>query len=198
MNNIRLLIGDDVKLIREGLKIILERFGDIEVVGMAQVKEEALALCQSAAPQVVLMDIRRPGCDGVEAARRIHARHQDIQVLILTTFSDMDYIEGALRQGAAGYLYKDSAHNVIYEAIKAASRGSIVVPPAVARQLLSHVALQKFKGRNRSQDLTAREITFIRLGTQGLSNKEISRPLFWSEGSVKKPNQSNSFQVIAA
>lgn len=182
MEKIKIIIADDEKLIREGLKIILETYGDIEVVALAENGEEALRALQEQPAQLVLMDIRMPVCDGVEATRRIHQLYDKIKILILTTFSDSAYIREAMKFGASGYLLKDSDYDVIYEGIKAAMKGNVVVHPEVATRLLSEQAPVTDYS---DFDLSDKEVQLIDLVAQGLSNKEISEKIFLSEGTVK-------------
>lgn len=123
MNIIKVLIVDDEKLIREGLKIILSTHEDIDVVGMCSNGQEALEFIRKNRVDIILMDIRMPICDGVLGTRIIKEEFEDIKVLILTTFDDREYIHEALKYGASGYLLKDSSYDLIYEGIKVAVKG---------------------------------------------------------------------------
>lgn len=120
MDKIRIAIVDDEKLIREGLKIILSSYEDIDVIDMGENGLDALKICKSHEIDLVLMDIRMPLCDGVEGTRLIKNEFPNTKVLILTTFRDIEYIQEALKNGASGYLLKDSSYDLIYEGIKAA------------------------------------------------------------------------------
>ena len=166
MDKIKLLIVDDEKLIREGLKIMLSIFEDIDVVGTAENGYKALEFCQNNEVDIVLMDIRMKECDGVMGTRLIKEQFTKIKVLILTTFKDKEYIQDALKYGAFGYMLKDSSHDVIYEGIKTAYKGNMVVHPEVAT-------------------LLDKEIKIIELIANGLTNKEIAQEIFLSEGTVK-------------
>ena len=190
MEKIRVLLVDDEKLIREGLKMILSTYDDIEVVGLCSNGEEALELCRKTDIDLILMDIRMPKCDGVMGTRIIKEEFNNIKILILTTFNDSEYIHEALGFGASGYLLKDSSHELIYEGIKATVKGNIVVHPEVATKIL----LRENKENNvidnpcdivSQYDLTDKEITIIREIAKGLSNKEISDNLYLSEGTIK-------------
>jgi DNA-binding NarL/FixJ family response regulator len=191
MGKIKVLIVDDEKLIRDGLKIILSTYDDIEVVGLCEDGYNALNFIRENPVDIILMDIRMPKCDGVLGTRLIKEEFEDIKILILTTFSDMEYIQEALKYGASGYLLKDSSYDLIYEGIKAAIKGNIVVHPEIADKLLSNISrdrenIEKIKIHN----LTDREITIIKEIAKGLSNKEIGDKLYLSEGTIKN-NVSN-------
>lgn len=186
MDIIRVLIVDDEKLIREGLKIILSSYGDIEVVGTCGNGQEALEFIRINDVDVVLMDIRMPVCDGVLGTRIIKEEFDDVKILILTTFDDREYIYEALKYGASGYLLKDSSYDLIYEGIKISTKGSLVVHPKVADTIVSSVSKDGDCSKEiEKYDLTDREVTIIKEITNGLSNKEISEKLFLSEGTIK-------------
>ncbi|EQB87348.1 hypothetical protein M918_09625 [Clostridium sp. BL8] len=188
---INIIIVDDEKLIREGLKIILSSFEDIEVVALCENGEEAYKSCKEHVVDLVLMDIRMPKCDGVLGTRLIKETFKEIKVLILTTFNDREYIHEAMKFGASGYLLKDSSYDVIYEGIKAAIIGNVVVHPEVASVMM----VEEVKKDNSEQvieqyNLTEKEVSIIREIANGLSNKEIGEKLFLSEGTIKN-NISN-------
>lgn len=183
MDKIKLLIVDDEKLIREGLKIILSIFEDIEVVGTAENGYKALEFCKNNDVDIVLMDIRMKECDGVIGTRLIKEQFTKIKVIILTTFKDKEYIQDALKYGAFGYMLKDSSHDVIYEGIKTAYKGNVVVHPEVATQIMKNSVSE-----NRDIErfnLLDKEIKIIELIANGLTNKEISEEMFLSEGTIK-------------
>ncbi|KHD35886.1 LuxR family transcriptional regulator [Clostridium acetobutylicum] len=189
MDNIKVVIVDDEKLVVDGLKIILETYEDIKVVGTAKNGEEALKVCRQSSPDVVLMDIRMPKCDGVLGTKLIKKEFKDIKILILTTFNDVKYIHEALKYGASGYILKDSDYELIYEGIKAAFKGNVVINPEVASKILSEngeynkeQALEEVKTK---YDLSDKEISIVREIASGLSNKEIAEKLFLSEGTIK-------------
>lgn len=143
MDKIKVLIVDDEKLIREGLNIILSSYEDIELVGMCSNGQEALEFVRSNDVDVVLMDIRMPVCDGVLGTRIIKEEFEDIKILILTTFDDREYIHEALKYGASGYLLKDSSYDLIYEGVKVAVKGSLVVHLKVADTIISSVSMEE-------------------------------------------------------
>lgn len=183
MDKIKLLIVDDEKLIREGLKVMLSVFDDIEVVGTAENGYKALEVCKTTDVDVVLMDIRMKTCDGVMGTRLIKEQFTKIKVIILTTFKDKEYIREALRYGAFGYMLKDSSHDVIYEGIKTAYKGNMVVHPDVAIEMMGSNGV--IKSNIDKYRLLDKEIKIIEAIAKGLTNKEISEELFLSEGTIK-------------
>ncbi|MHB9943337.1 DNA-binding response regulator [Clostridium sporogenes] len=188
MNKTNIIVVDDEKLIREGLKIILSTYDDIEVVGVAGDGREALSLCKEKDVQVVLMDIRMPNCDGVLGTRIIKEQFPHIKILILTTFNDKEYIHEALKFGASGYLLKDSSNELIYEGIKACVKGNVVVHPDVANNIILNTTYEKELNDDDislKYNLTGREINIIREIANGLSNKEIAERIYLSEGTIK-------------
>lgn len=183
MDKIKLLIVDDEKLIREGLKIMLSIFEDIDVVGPAENGYKALEFCKGNEVDVVLMDIRMKECDGVMGTRLIKEQFSRIKVIILTTFKDKEYIQDAMKYGAFGYMLKDSSHDVIYEGIKTAYKGNMVVHPEVATKMMDNSICNK-KDIDKF-GLSEKEIKIIEFIANGLTNKEISEEIFLSEGTVK-------------
>ena len=184
----RILIVDDQRVVREGLAIVVEGFPETEVVGLAGDGAEALDLVASAAPDVVLMDLRMPKVDGVEATRAIRERHPDVAVVVLTTYADDDSIVAALSAGAAGYLTKDAARDDIRRAVEAAAAGQAVLDPSVQAALLK--AAQQGAARPAAptappDGLTDREVEVLGLIASGLSNHEIAERLFVAETTVK-------------
>lgn len=200
MEKIKVLLVDDEKMISSGLKIILETYEDIEVIGTASNGEEALHACKRERPHVVLMDIRMPKCDGVSGTRLIKEKFSDVKILILTTFNDVEYIHEALKYGASGYILKDSDYDSIYQGIKACIKGNVVVNPEVASKIISENVKYNIKSNmeeiKREFELSDKEISIIREVANGLSNKEIGEKLFLSEGTIKN-NISNILFKLA-
>lgn len=185
MDKIKLLIVDDEKLIREGIKIMMSTFSDIEVVALAENGYEALEVCKSIPVDIVLMDIRMKTCDGVMGTRLIKEQFSNIKVLILTTFKDKEYIQDALKYGAFGYLLKDSSYEVIYEGVKSAYMGNMVIHPEVAKEFIVENG-SSFKKKNIEKlNLSEKEVNIIEAIANGFTNKEISEKLFLSEGTIK-------------
>jgi DNA-binding NarL/FixJ family response regulator len=205
---IRVLLVDDQELIREGLTIILDAEADIEVVGRAANGQEAVEVARSISPDVILMDIRMPVMDGIEATRQIKAERPDIHILILTTYDEDELVFAGIRSGAIGYLLKDITRTQLAEAVRGAARGEAQIDPAVASQVLAEFQrMANLLQRRVSQPspptseppaderqpmaqpmleaLTTREETILRLMTEGLTNAGIASRLHLSEGTIK-------------
>ena len=183
----RVIVVDDQTVVREGLVTSLETMQGVEVVGSASDGEEALELVAAVSPEVVLMDLRMPRVDGVEATRRIRANHPETQVVVLTTYADDESIVGALRAGAIGYLTKDAGRDHIRRALEAAASGQAVLDPAVQTRLVEVATVPGTGAGNGPppDGLTEREAEVLRLIAAGRSNAEIGRELFVSEATVK-------------
>lgn len=183
---IRVVIADDQKLVREGLEMLLSASPDITVVGTASDGEEAIAQAASERADIVLMDLRMPRVDGVEATRRIAGAAGATRVIVLTTYADDDSVFAALRAGARGFLTKDAGAQEIAQAIRTVHAGEALLEPSVQRRLLEGLAPQPPSQPAAFPDgLTAREVDVLRLIAQGLSNAEIATKLFISEATVK-------------
>jgi len=187
---VRVLLADDQRVVREGLGTLLGLLPDIEVVGMASDGDEAVALTMELRPDVVLMDLRMPRCDGVEATRRLRAHDPDVKVLILTTYADNRSVIDALRAGARGFLTKDAGAAEIQAALRQVKLGRAVIDPAVQHHLLDAIATGAAAGSPEARHaypdgLTPREAEVLALIAAGLSNAEIARRLVVSETTVK-------------
>jgi DNA-binding NarL/FixJ family response regulator len=185
----RVVVADDQRVVREGLAVLLRLLPGVEVVGMARDGEEALALVERLAPDVVLMDLRMPRCDGVEATRRLRERGSATRVVVLTTYADDRSVVDALRAGARGFLTKDAGAEEIERAIAAVVRGEAAIDPAVQHHLVDAVAggppAQEPAAPELPDGLTPREAEVLSLIAQGLSNAEIAARLVVSEATVK-------------
>ena len=185
---IKVMLVDDEQLIRSGLKIMLETYPDIEVIHQAGNGREAFECCQMEVPDVVLMDIRMPVSTGIEGTKLIKEAYPEVKIVMVTTFQDTEYIVEVMQYGASGYLLKDSSYEAIYDGIKVALSGKVVMDATVSEKLVMQPKAQTTTNQQTdisSLGLTEREIELIRLVSQGLNNKEISEALFLSEGTVK-------------
>jgi DNA-binding NarL/FixJ family response regulator len=187
---IRVVLADDQRVVREGLGTLLGLLAGIEVVGTAADGEEALALAEELRPDVVLMDLRMPRCDGVEATRRLRERDPTIKVLMLTTYADDHSVIDALRAGARGYLTKDAGAEEIQQALHQVTQGQAAIDPAVQHHLLDALATSPHPGQaepaSRLPDgLTPREAEVLALIAEGLSNAEIADRLVVNESTIK-------------
>ena len=184
---IKVMLVDDEQLIRSGLKIMLETYPDIEVIHQAGNGREAFECCKIEVPDVVLMDIRMPVSTGIEGTKLIKEAYPEVKIVMVTTFQDTEYIVEAMQYGASGYLLKDSSYEAIYDGIKVALSGKVVMDAIVSEKLVMQPKAPTTieKTDISSFGLTEREIELIRLVSQGLNNKEISEALFLSEGTVK-------------
>lgn len=185
---IRVVLADDQTLVREGLTLMLGLMDGVEVVGVAVDGEEAVAAVSTQQPDVVLLDLRMPRVDGVEATRRIRATYPDTEVVVLTTYADDESVMSALRAGARGYLTKDASSEEIEKAIRDAAAGRTRLDPAVQERLVELVTASPAAPTVATPPggpLTERETEVVTLMAQGLSNREIAAQLFVTEATVK-------------
>jgi DNA-binding NarL/FixJ family response regulator len=194
---IRILLADDQTLIRQGIQTLLELEPDLLVVATAGNGHEAIAGVERERPDVVLMDIRMPLMDGVEATRTITARFPEVGVIILTTFDDDEYVFEGLKAGARGYLLKDVDSSEIVVAVRAVAAGEALIQPSIARKVVAEFSRLAAQGRSANktvpastadrleEPLTEREHEVLRAIAAGLSNREIAERLVITEGTVK-------------
>jgi NarL family two-component system response regulator YdfI len=181
-SSIRILIVDDHLVVREGLRTILEVTQDLIPVGEAGDGAEAVRLVGELSPDVVLMDLRMPGVDGIEAIRQIKADYPQVEVVILTTYDDDEYIVQGLRAGARGYLLKDAGRQVLFESIRAAARGESLLPSAVVDKVVARLTKPQPLELG---TLSARESEVLEFLAEGAANKEIAARLHITERTVK-------------
>jgi DNA-binding NarL/FixJ family response regulator len=181
---IRVLLADDQRVVREGLAMLLDLLPGVEVVGTAADGEEAVRLALARAPDIVLMDLRMPRCDGIEATRRLAQERPETRVIALTTYADEPTVLNALRAGARGYLTKDAGAEEIAHAIEAVARGEAALDTAVQRHVVAALA-DATDAAALPDGLTPREAEVLGLIADGLSNAEIAERLVVSRATVK-------------
>lgn len=182
----RVVICDDQAIVRDGLAMLLKLDREIEVIGTARDGLEAVELVEKEGPALVLMDLKMPGMNGIEATRRIRAQFPETKVLVLTTYDDDEWIFDAIRAGASGYLLKDTPHAEVVAAIKGTVAGGAYTDPSVTQKLLQAVASQQSHSSTTVTDeLTARELDVLRTLALGLNNADIAEALHLSEGTVR-------------
>lgn len=189
---ISLILVDDQKIVREGIKILLSLDEEIKIIGEAENGVQLLELLRTEKPEVILMDIRMPLMDGVEATKIVKEKYKEIKIIILTTFDDDEFIFNGLRNGADGYILKDAGSEDIIKAIKTAYAGNILLNPEIATKLVkafNSIADNKNDTSDENKQklclLTPRELEVAKLIGEGKTNRDICRNLFLTEGTVK-------------
>lgn len=189
---INIILADDQQIIREGIKMILSLYDDVRIIGEANDGKELLYLLTNLNPDVILLDVRMPNINGVDATKIIKENYKNVKVLILTSFNDDNYIFDSLKNGADGYLLKDSNSDTLIDAIRTVYNGEMLLAPEVTKKVVTAFKSITIDNTcpNREEEinsdlLTSREIDVARLISQGKSNKDICHILFLSEGTVK-------------
>ena len=197
MEAIKVLIVDDHTVVRDGLVAMLGREGDFAVVGEAKNGMEAVERARELRPQVILMDLRMPELDGVEAMRRIRAENSEVNFLVLTTYDNDEYIFDAIEAGAKGYLLKGASREELFDAVRAVRRGESLIQPVVAARVLDRFAQLSRKAAQSAdtESLSEREVEVLKLMAKGSANKEIGANLSISESTVKT-HVANIFQKL--
>ncbi|MEL7224625.1 MAG: response regulator transcription factor [Cyanobacteria bacterium J06576_12] len=181
---IKLLLADDQTIFRQGLSSLLSLESDLKIVGEANHGEEAITLAASCQPDIILMDIRMPICDGVQATKAIHTRYPWIRILVFTTFDDDDYVFQSLQAGALGYLLKSTPSREVAEAIRNLHRGYSQLGPTIAPKVFSHIET-KTEVTDYSHQFSHRELEILKQLGQGKRNREIAANLNLTEGTIK-------------
>jgi len=191
---INIILADDQKIVREGIKMILSLDDEINILGEAENGSQLLILLKKVLPDVILMDVRMPIMDGVEATKTIKEKYKNIKVIILTTFSEDEYIFKAIKNGADGYILKDAGSDYIIKAIKSAYNGTMLLDPEVALKIVkaynsitneNQYSRKVYNQKHKLDVLTPREMDVAKLVAKGKSNKDICKILFLTVGTVK-------------
>jgi len=182
----KVIICDDQAIVRDGLEMLLKLEPDIDVVGTAEDGATAVEMVAKEKPDLVLMDLKMPVMNGVEATRQIRAKYPEVKVLVLTTYDDDEWVFDAIQAGAAGYLLKDTPRDEVVKVIRGTVSGKVYLDPSVAGKVLEQVSGHQTQPATLiTSKLTEREIEILRLLANGLNNKDISERLFLSEGTVR-------------
>jgi len=197
VDTIRILIVDDHEVVRDGLSVMMERQDDFQVVGEATNGQEAVDKALSLRPDVILMDLRMPEMDGVEAMRRIRAEQEDAKFLVLTTYDSDEYIFDAIEAGAKGYLLKDASREDLFRAVRTVYQGESLIEPGVVSRVLNRLTELSHRAAHGPDHpaLSEREVEVLQLMARGSANKQIAADLSITESTVKT-HVANIFQKL--
>jgi two-component system, NarL family, response regulator DevR len=189
MDTYRVLLVDDHPIVRQGVRSVLANHPDIEVIGEADGAFALFACLDTLKPDIILLDIRMPGPNGIEITQRIKREHPEIKIIVLSTYDDDEFLIGALRAGAEGYLLKSASAQVLASAVRQVAQGErLLSPTLVTRMMREFQELARDKNRADS-GLTDQELQVLRMIAAGATNKEIAEKLYWSEVTVKRKVQ---------
>ncbi|MFQ5856648.1 MAG: response regulator [Anaerolineae bacterium] len=189
MERIRILIADDHPIVRQGLRSLLTQYDDLEVAGEAGTGPAVLEHASRLQPDVILLDVRMAGANGIEIARQLRQEHPEIRIIILTTYDDEEYLFGALQVGAQAYLLKDISLDTLPTAIRAVHQGERLLSPLLVDKVLREFQNLTTEKLRRDAGLSDEELRILRAMARGATNKEIAEEFFWSEVTVKKKVQ---------
>jgi DNA-binding NarL/FixJ family response regulator len=189
MDTTRVLIVDDHPIVRQGVRSVLANHSDIEVVGEADSAANLFANLESLKPDVVLLDIRMPGQNGIEITQRLKREHPAVKVVLLSTYDDEEFLFGALRAGAEGYLLKSASNEVLASAIRQVGRGERLLSPALVGKVMREFQDLAKEKTHADSGLTDQELQVLRMIADGATNREIEEKLYWSEVTVKRKVQ---------
>ncbi len=189
MNPIRVLLVDDHPIVRQGVRSVLANHGDIQIVGEAENAVTLFACLETIQPDIVLLDVRMPGQSGIEITQRLKREHPEIKVIVLSTYDDDDFLLGALRAGAEGYLLKSASADVLASSIRQVGAGERLLSPTLVSKLMREFQEMAKEQARADSGLTDQELQVVRMIAAGATNKEIAEKLFWSEVTVKRKVQ---------
>ncbi len=189
MEQIRILIVDDHPVVRQGVRSILANHPDIQIVGEADSAVTLFAALESNLPDIVLLDIRMPGQNGIEITQQLKRQKPNLKVILLTTYDEDEFLVGAIRAGADGYLLKSASHQVLASSIRQVAKGEKLLSPALVDKMMRQFQEMANEKMRADSGLTDQELQVLKMIATGSTNKEIADKLYWSEVTVKRKTQ---------